>query len=136
MMGRFANCTIGCLVLVAPNLNQPATARHSLPINAKPGECFAKVLVPASYRITSERIMTQTGGTKYAKSPAVYRTSEKKVLVAEESFKFIVTPAIYKVITEKVVVQLEQKIKTVIPATLRTISKQVLISPAQSQWKV
>ena len=136
MMNRFVSYAIASLVLSAPVLTAQATAQELLPTNAKPGECYAKVLVPASYRTTTEDVLIQPAGIRYTKTPAVYRTIEKQVLVSEESYELVVTPATYKTVEETVLVQPEQVVKTVVPATFRTESKQVMTSPARSEWKV
>ncbi|MEM8749483.1 MAG: peptidoglycan-binding domain-containing protein [Pseudomonadota bacterium] len=106
------------------------------PASAKPGECYAKVLVPASYETTPEQVMIQPATTAYKKTPAVYREVEKSILVEEESFELVPVPPTYETVSETILVQPEQVIKTVVPATYRTEKKQVMISPARTEWKV
>lgn len=117
-------------------LSAPAFAQQLPPANSKAGQCYAKVLVPATYDTKQEQVLIQPATTSFKKSPAVYRDVEKRMLVEEESFELIAVPPVYEIVKENVLVQPEQVIKTVVPATYREEEKQVLISPARTEWKV
>lgn len=134
-MSKFTTSAIAGLVLTASAMVVPATAQELPPATAKAGECYAKVLVPATYRTTSEQVLTHEGGVQYSKTPAVYQNVTKQVLIEEESYSLSITPATYTTVEETVLVQPAQVVKTVVPATFRTESKQVLISAARVVWK-
>ncbi|EFL89034.1 peptidoglycan-binding protein [Ahrensia sp. R2A130] len=114
----------------------PALAQQLPPADAKPGECYAKVLIPASYRTTPEEVMVQPASSSFKKTPAIYRDVEKEVLIEEESFELVAVPPVYENVSETILVQPEQVVKSVVPATYRTEEKRVLISPARMEWKV
>jgi hypothetical protein len=124
--------TAAAFVLLAT----PALAQQLPPANAKAGECYAKVLVPATYDVTPEQVLVQPATSAFKKTPAVYREVEKRILVEEESYELVPVPPVYELATETVLVQPEQTIKTVVPATYKTEEKQILISPARTEWKV
>ena len=83
------------------------------PPNAKAGECYAKVVVPAKYK-----------------------TIEERVLVQEASHKISIVPAKYKWIDEKVeITPASKKLKT-IPATFKKVTEIIEVRPATQSWKV
>jgi len=80
---------------------------------AKPGQCYAKV-----------------------KRPATYKTLHKKVLLKKASTKrvFVRAPQ-YKWITKKVLVKAASYTQKVIPAQYKTITKRVMVKPSYLTWK-
>ena len=90
---------------------QSANGEFTLP-NAQAGVCYGKVVIPAKYKTTTE-----------------------KVLATPESTKLTVIPAEYKTVTEKILdTAASTKIQT-IPATYKTESKTIVVSPASVEWK-
>ncbi len=85
-------------------------ATNTLP-DAKPGECFAKVIVPAEYDTKTEEVMIKPETEKVEIKPAIFDTAEKSI-VAKEGFT---------------------KIK-VIPAKFREEFEEVEISKASTSW--
>ena len=122
--------------ILSTQASTSVVAQQLPPADAKAGECYAKVLIPATYNATPEEVMVQPGSSTFKKTPAVYREVTKQILVEEESYELIPVPPVYETVTETVLVQPEQTIKSVIPATFRTEQKQVLVSPARVEWKV
>ena len=116
--------------------SSPVLAQQLPPADAKAGECYAKVLIPASYTTTAEEVLVQPASSSFKKTPAVYREVQKQILIQEESYELVPVPPVYETVSETVLVQPEQIIKSVIPATFKTEEKQVLISPARVEWKV
>ena len=91
-----------------------ANAEISLtPPNAKAGECYAKVVVPAKYKTVEERVLVQEASNKISIVPAKYEWVNKKVEV---------TPA-------------STKLKT-IPATYKKVSEVIEVKPATQSWRV
>ncbi|MEE9314868.1 MAG: peptidoglycan-binding domain-containing protein [Rhizobiaceae bacterium] len=112
-----------------------AFAQSLPPADAKAGECYAKVLLPAKYDSTPEEVMVQPGSSSFKKTPAVYKTSQKQILLQEESYELVPVPPTYETVSETVLVQPEQIIKSVVPATFRTETKKIMISPSRVEWK-
>ncbi|HIC66042.1 MAG TPA: hypothetical protein EYO87_08600, partial [Paracoccus sp.] len=73
-----------------------------IPPNAKPGECYAKVLTPAQYEMIEEKIVVKEATEEIVIEPAQYETIEKKVQVIPELKKLIPVPAKYKEVVESV----------------------------------
>ncbi len=85
-------------------------ATHTLP-DAKPGECYAKVIVPAKYEVRTEKVMVKPESEKVEVKPATFDVAEKPI-VKKEGFT---------------------KIK-VIPTKFRQEIEEVEISPAATNW--
>ena len=73
-----------------------------LPPNAKPGECYARVWVPATYGTKSKQMLVKDADKRVDVIPAKYEWVEEKVLVKEASSRMETIPASYGVETEKI----------------------------------
>ncbi len=129
-----------------------------VPPNAKPGQCYSKVLVPAKYEIKKVRKLVRQAGVKIDVIPAIYKKAKKVVTVSEESSRLVAIPATYKIVKEKVLVRPEtkrliaveptykfeeqkvmvspEKISYIsIPETYRTVEEKILVRKAHTVWK-
>ncbi len=127
---------LGSAAIVSIAMIGSSMAQQLPPADAKAGECYAKVLIPAKYRTSAEEVVVQPASTTFKKTPAIYREIEKSILVEEESYELVPVPPVYELVSEKVLIQAEQTVKSVIPATYRDAIKKVLVSPARVEWKV
>ena len=92
----------------------PATAQQidntlNFP-EAQPGECYAKVIIPAEYKTESQTVTVKEASSKIEIIPAKYEWGQEKVLVKEASKKLIPVPATYENVSEKVLVTPAEKI--------------------------
>ena len=65
----------------------------ALPPNASPGECFAKVFIPATFKTVSERVLVRDATETIEVIPAKYEWVEERVLVKDESRELVPYPA-------------------------------------------
>ncbi len=91
--------------------NTIGDAASALP-NAKAGECYAKVIIPAEYKTESQTVTVKEASSKIEIIPAKYEWAEEKVLVKEASKKLVPVPATYTTVTEKVLVTPAEKMWT------------------------
>lgn len=70
--------------------------------DAKPGECYAKVITPAQYTTQQETVVVQEASERIQIIPAKYETGEQTVVVKEAGQKIVVVPAVYEDSTERV----------------------------------
>lgn len=105
------------------------------PPNAKPGECFARVLIPEQYKTSSERVLAKEASARVEIIPAQYKTGTERVLVKEASARLEIIPATYETLTERVLVKAESSRIVEVPATYRTETERVLDTPASTVWK-
>ncbi|MCI4661509.1 MAG: peptidoglycan-binding protein [Neomegalonema sp.] len=107
----------------------------ALPPNAKPGECYARVVSAAQYKTVEERVVEREAAERTVVVPATYRTVMKDVVVTEASERIEVVPATYKTVVETVVVEPERTELRTIPASYKSVQERVLVSPARTEWK-
>ena len=102
---KFQMCAAGLslsIVLVqAAAVAQTVDNTETLP-NAKPGECYAKVITPARYTTQQETVVVQEASERIRITPAKYETEEQTVVVKEASQKVTVVPAVYESSSERV----------------------------------
>ncbi len=76
-------------------------ATAALP-NAKPGECYAKVVIPAQFKTETEEVVVREPSEQIKIIPAKYEWVQEKVLVKEASQKIVSVPATYETVTERI----------------------------------
>jgi outer membrane murein-binding lipoprotein Lpp len=106
-----------------------------LPPEAKPGECYAKVLIPPTYRTETETVLEREAGERVETIPGRYSWTEKSVLVKEASERIETIPAQYDWVEEKVLVKPAITRLEVIPAQYKTVTEKVLEKQGQIAWK-
>lgn len=105
------------------------------PPQADPGQCFARVFVPATYQTVSERVLKREASERVEIIPAQYETVTEKVLAKEASQKLEVIPARYEWVEEQILVKPATQKLAEVPAQYETITEKVMIKPAQTVWK-
>jgi hypothetical protein len=97
------------LLILIPTIS--LLAFENLPPNAKPGECYKKVIVPAIYEDQKEEVLIRPESKRLKKIPAEYEYQEEKVLIKPE-----------------------QIIKKIIPGKIKTLTKRVLIKDEEIKY--
>jgi len=105
------------------------------PPDAKPGECYAKVLVPAKYDLITEKVIKREASDRITVIPAKYDWVEERILTKEESERLEVVPAVYRWVEERVMVEPASTRLVPVPAEYETVSERVLDRPEQTIWK-
>lgn len=92
------------LAITAASMNsiaEPVDATGTLP-NAKPGECYAKVVIPAQYKTENVDVTVREASVRFETVPAEYQEVEEKILVKEAAKKIVPVPAEYEIAKETV----------------------------------
>lgn len=105
------------------------------PPNAKPGECYAKVEVPAQYETFDEEIIKRQASEEIEIIPPEFEWVEEEVLVKEASFELKIVPAEYEVVEEKVLVEPSYEVLEEVAPEYEIVEEEVLVKPAQTVWK-
>jgi len=77
----------------------------ALPPNAKPGECYAKVYIPAQYETVSERVCVREAYDQLEVVPAQYEWVEERICVKDACEQLEVTTPQFAAREEKMLVQ-------------------------------
>jgi hypothetical protein len=105
------------------------------PPNARPGECYARVLAPPQYKTETRTITVSEASERLETLPAQYEWAEERVLVKEAEEKLEVIPARYEWREERILVKPEHRELVAVPAQYNTVSEQILVKPAYTTWK-
>ena len=73
--------------------------------DAKPGECYAKVITPAVFTTRSEEVVIQDASERIETTPALYETTEQTIIVKEAGRLIEVDAAVFTDAIEKVEVR-------------------------------
>ncbi len=106
-----------------------------LPPDPRPGECYARVIIPAQYKTTTETVLKREAAERIEVIPAKYGPLEKSVLVKEAATKLEVVPAVYEEVQETVMVKPASKEIVEVPAQYETVTETVLDKAAHTVWK-
>jgi len=123
------------VVVSAPAPAVVSSRSELYPPNAIPGHCYARVLSPAKYQTTTEKVLAKEASERLVTVPAKFGYATQKILVKEASNRIVAIPATYKTVTEKVLVSPASERIVTVPATYKTVTEKVLVSPATTGWK-
>ena len=118
-MKRIALSSIVVLMLAGSVFAQ---APDGLPMNAAEGECFARVLIPDSVKVVSERVVDKKASVEVQKIPAQYETVQERHLVREGTTVYKSVPAIYETVPQTIEIE---------PGLSKTVVKQVVVEQAR-----
>lgn len=105
------------------------------PPNPRPGECYARVIIPAKYDTSTERVLKRDASERIEVTPATYTSGEETVIVREASTKLEIVPAEYEVVQERVMVKPASKKIVEVPAKYESKTDRILDKPAHTVWK-
>lgn len=106
-----------------------------LPPEAKPGDCYARVFVPPTYRTVSEQRLKRGASERVEVIPAKYKWVEEQVLVKGASERLETIPAQYEWVEEQVLVKEASSRLEEVPAKYDWVEEQVLVEEAHTTWK-
>jgi len=112
-----------------------ATSAGLFPPNPEPGHCYARVLLPATYDVSQEKVLVRPAETAIEIDDARYEWVEEAILVKEASTRLETIPAKYETVTEQVMVKPEVRKPITIPAKYETTTERILDKPAHTVWK-
>jgi hypothetical protein len=126
MKVKYSTLLVGLLLPLAYINAEQASL---IPPNAKAGECYAKVVIPAKYETVDEKVLVKEASEKINIIPAKYEWMEEKVEVTPVSKKIVAIPAKYKKIVETIEVRPVTRIwKTSLKRGSAPVSKEILVA--------
>ncbi len=106
-----------------------------LPPNAKAGECYARVIMPATYRTETKKILKKESSYRVETGKPVYETMIDHILIKEQTEVSELIPAVYDWKTESVLVKEAYTGYKTIPAIYESSHERVLVKSAYTTWK-
>lgn len=111
-----------------------ASGLGNLPLGAKEGECYVRVIQPAVYKTEDERILIQPESVRYETIAAVFREVEKKVLIKPAHVRYEIVPAKFEKKMVSVLIQPEHKKLAAEPVKFKNVDKTYEIKPSRTYW--
>jgi len=124
-------------VAVAPAAPTAAPAAMSstgdlLPPNAKSGECYARVWVPATYRTVEEKVLDKEQTSTVSIIPAKYGWATESVMTKEASSRLVTVPAVYGTETQTIKIADAQRLwRTALTRNAPPASAELLATAAK-----
>jgi len=102
-MNKLIACSFFVTVAVSstPLMAQTLDDTQTLP-NARPGECYAKVVTPAKFETRTEEIVVQEGSERIQTVAASFEDADQRVLVRDASQVITSVPVVYEDDFEKI----------------------------------
>jgi hypothetical protein len=111
-----------------------AAAAQEMPV-ARPGQCFARVSVPAVYETFTEEVEVQPASMGVRIIPARTELVDTQVLVSPPRTEQVTIPPVYRTVRETVMVAPERQEPETVPARWERYTERVMVRPAYVTWK-
>jgi hypothetical protein len=123
---KYSTLLVGLLLPLA-YINADQTSL--IPPDAKAGECYAKVAIPAKYESVEERVLVKEASEKINIIPAKYEWKEERIEVTPNTKKIIAIPARYKKVVETIEIKPASQIwRTGLKRGSSPVSKEILVA--------
>jgi hypothetical protein len=122
--------------VLAAHPGHPSTHAEAPPPHAKPGQCFARVTLPARVEHYQEQVLVEEGREVQSVVPPRFAPRTHEVVVREESRRYEVSEPVYETVPETVLVRPGYEKTWVEPAEVRTVHETVTVEPARLAWKL
>jgi hypothetical protein len=121
-------------VAAGPAMAAPAPSNLPPPPAAKPGECYGRVLQPATYGTETRKVLVRPASTETRAAAATTQKVKKRVLVTPARTERVKVAPVYKDVVR--VVYTPGKTKLVRQhARYEIVQEKVLIEPAHAEWQ-
>jgi hypothetical protein len=106
-----------------------------LPPGAEPGECYARLFVPPTYKTLTEEVLKNEASERLEIIPASYKWETQEVMVKGPSERLETIPATYGWTEETVMTRQESTRLEEVPQVFETVAEKVLERSASTAWK-
>ena len=107
----------------------------NLPSQARPGQCYGRVLVPATYRNEAMSVVTRDAYEQVQVSEPIFRADQQSVTTADPYKRFEVTEPTFRTENQTIVTRPEHERLVASPAVLSTRSETVVVREPRLVWR-
>ena len=137
-MVRLAATLAGATAL-AGLLAAPAAAQtyvpDLLPPSSAPGECYARVKIPAKHQSVTQTVMTEAPHETLRTTEPQFQTRQESVLVKEPSVRYEVRQPTFRTVTERIQTRPAYERLSVTPPRFSTVTETLNVAPPRLVWK-
>ncbi len=106
-----------------------------LPPEARPGECYARVYIPAKTKRVENKVLVKEATEKLEVIPAKYEEAEEVVEIQSEFEELEIVPAVFETQFETVTIEPEREEQVVVDAVYEEVEEKVKVRDAYTTWK-
>ena len=114
--------------------NLPQDAPEAIRANARPGQCFSRLLSPPVVERVPDRVLVKAEHQETRVIPAVKAWRDQRVLVSPARTEYRTIAAVTRTVIDDVVVSPETVREEIIPAEFAMQTERVLVRPAHQAW--
>lgn len=103
--------------------------------NAQPGQCFARVVIPAVYDDVPQTVTVQDSYQRINVTEPQFAPDSVNVKVRDEGVRYIVRQPRYEARTEQILVKPAYERLTVVPAQFETVSETLQVGQPRLVWR-
>lgn len=107
----------------------------AIPSNPNPGECYARVEVPARYDTRMEQVMVHEGYTEYQVEQPLINSRAQEVMVKEPSVEYRVRQPQYSTVTEQMMIRPAYEKLQVSAPEFQTVTETQQVTGPRLVWK-
>jgi hypothetical protein len=122
-------------IALAGNQGYAPHAPELVPHASNPGECYARVKVPAEYSTSTEQIMVEEGYSTVDVSQPSLAPRQENVMIKEASVRYRVRQPSYRSVTEQMMIRPAYDKLTVSAPQFSTVTETIQTSAPRLIWK-
>lgn len=103
--------------------------------NARPGQCFARVLVPATFRNVPVDYVSQEAIEQVEVSQPTFRLRPETVVTHDGYTRYVVTQPTFRTETATIVTRPAHERLVAVPAQVRTVNETITIREPRMVWR-
>lgn len=103
--------------------------------NAKAGDCFARVIIAATYDTIPQTVTTQDAFDTLEVTPAQLTPETLNIKTRDEGIRYVVRQPRYETITEEVLVRPAYEELSVVPAQFETVTETIAVGEPRKVWR-
>ena len=134
-MKRIAIWSLSACLLIPTLASAQQPLDLQMPPQAKPGQCFARVLVQATYRSENMPVVIRDAHESVQVSEPVFKSEIKSFPISDEYKEYVVTPPTFRTEQQKIVVRPAHERLRASPAVIGTRPVTVVIREPRLVWR-
>ena len=103
--------------------------------SANPGDCFARVLIAATYDTIPQTVTTQEAFDSLNITPAQLAPETLNIKTRDEGIRYVVRQPRYETVTEEVLVRPAYEELKVLPAQFETVTETIVVGEPKLVWR-
>ena len=113
----------------------PSYTPDALPPSSNPGECWARVKVPAKYETVSQTVMTHAPYQTMKVTQPKFQSRQEQVMVKEPSVRYEVRQPTFKSVSETIMTRPSYEKLSVTPPRFENVQETLTMSEPKLVWK-